>query len=288
VYCFAHRLVRLTGLSLMLVAGPRIAAAAAAPPASGQPQCPARVLDVAPLYPEENFASTTFLVTFETPGLAPAHMSGTVALYSGDRRYDVHFGDIVAAGSVASALSDATPVVVHFPAPMSIDAAYLAQLGGPSGGPCALAYVWTKPATKAQGAFGSILSAFEADIRKRAASLAPIEASAVAVEAKPSCASPTVRPLVLKAAPRDVGAFQTGTGFYIIETSLSQNGAVVDSWLWGSAARPDLSVAGPLLKEARESSYAPATFRCHPVSSVVFSEDSFAIAPEPTPPPKPQ
>jgi hypothetical protein len=247
---------------------------APAPAASSEPQCPVRVLDVVALSSADSLASRTYLVTFETPGLSPGRMSGTVALFSGNHRYDIPFHGIVAAGSVASTLNEATPVVVRFSSALTIDAAYVSALGGADGGPCSVAYVWQRPAHAMLGARAAVMNGFADDLRRRVASFNVIDAPAPATEPKSDCTHPNSAP-TLKSEPPRPPADPKATGFYVIEVSLSESGSVVDSWLWGSASAPVLAIADAELQHAKTATYSPATFRCRAIPSVVFVEDDF-------------
>jgi len=251
---------------------------APAPSAGMQQQCPVRVFDVVPLHGTKSGSSATYAISFEVAGPSAGRLSGVVALFSGNDRYDVHVADVVAAGSAAATLTSVTPAVARFAAPVAVDAAYLASLDGPSGGPCDAAFVWTKQPAPRPSALTVVLQRFEERLRVQAAGVAPVDASGALPQGMPGCANPNVPARVVRRAQVGmVGGDQLATGVLITEAALSDTGSVVDAWIWGWAGPPgtESSLGDFALQETKSSGYAPATFRCKSVASIYLGVVSF-------------
>jgi hypothetical protein len=256
--------------------GDQAAAAPSAAPAAQAMECPAHVFTVVPL--QSGNTSSTYAISFETAGPAAGRLSGVVALYSGNDRYDVHVQSVVAAGSAAGTLSSATPAVVHFPKPVTIDAAYLVSLDGDDGGPCEASFAWLKQPPSRSSVLKTVIDSFDNELRQKAAHVAAVDAPQAARQAAPACKDPNQPPrLTRRAQSQMVGGDQLATGAVITEVALSETGSVVDAWIWGWAGPPGTtSILGDFaIQEAKQSGYAPATFRCQAIASLYLGVISF-------------
>jgi hypothetical protein len=263
--------------SLLFAPSGAAPAASPAPPAAAatvEPQCPVRVFDVAPIKPDATGAATSYAVSFEVSGDSSGRVDGTVALFSGNTRYDAIFSDAVAAGSFVAKSSDEKPVIVRFQKPVIIDAAYLASIGGDSGGPCAVAFVWLKSGQPAVGRLRGVFNNIESHMRDWASHIEPIEVSAPQSLGAAPCSDPTEPSRATNPAAPPAAA--TGsTSAFISETSLSETGTVVDAWLWAWVGSHDAPSGADqaALQAAKTAGYTPEVFRCQKVPSVVFVED---------------
>lgn len=269
---------------VLFLAMPTRASFADAPTPSPAPteapqQCPVRVFDVISLASNKKAPSATYALSFEAAGPSAGRLGGTVALYSGNNRYEVHVPDVVAAGSAAATLTSATPAVVHFPSPVTVDAAYLASLDGPNGGPCDAAFVWMKEPTPSRAtALTTVMQRYEDNLRAQAATVHPLETSEASPQGAPECTQPNEPPRLLRRAQiMMVGGDQMAVGVLITEAALSDSGSVVDAWIWGWAGAPGTvsSLGDFALQETKASGYSPGTFRCKKVASIYLGVVSF-------------
>jgi hypothetical protein len=270
----------LAGPAAALAAAPAPGASAAADAGS---QCPARVFDVVPL-DVKTAPSRTYAIIFEASLPNSAHLSGSIALYHGDDRYEVPFPEAVASGWYAATLPEVTPVVVQLPSALSVDAAYLSALDGTNGGPCAIAYPWLPRHDQPRAGLKTVLDTFEDSVRKKAAHVTPIEAAAPVHEGAPPCAVPNALPYVTQhVAPVGLSpGEEAAEGIFISEVSLADTGSVEDAWLWGWAGTAGVAegLNRVAVQTAKSALYAPEKFRCKSVASIYFSVMSFRQSPQ--------
>lgn len=120
-------------VSLRALAQP--ASSQPSPAATDQALCLALLENLTPLDPAPGDVATTYAMSLSSLNDAPGVASGTVALFTGDQRYEVPFKGATVRGDLQKDVA-ATPIVVRFPRPIHVSRAYVSSLVAPSGGPC--------------------------------------------------------------------------------------------------------------------------------------------------------
>jgi TonB family protein len=207
--------------------------------------------------------ATTYAVYLASFDGVASPSAGTVALFAGNDRYDVSFDHVVAGGDRYA--TEATPLVVRFPAPLRIDAASLARLGTDPAPPCAPVRT---DATWLYGASAKRSAALDA-LFARASSVPPLTApSPVHGPAAPPCAV-SYRPPSAKtlAAPNTtVPAVQVGfrEGIYpatvTVEVTIADDGTVLRARVLRSSDFAPYDAAA--LDAARRSVFEPEVRDC--------------------------
>jgi TonB family protein len=207
-------------------------------------------------------ASDKWAVSLATFGDKVQHVSGTLALYAGNDRYDVPVQDAVAR-SIAIRRSVQPPVVIRFPAPVKIEGGYLASVEGAGAGRCT-----------PEGGLTRVASSNPID-EAAVANARAYDAPNPIADPSGSCATPFVDSTTTKVAGLQVpdGATENhegGTVEWVV--LIDETGKVIGLHLLESSDYSDLDRAAA--QSAQSSSYLPALFRCVPIRSFyVFRAD---------------
>jgi TonB family protein len=189
---------------------------------------------------------------FFTSG-APGPLSGTVALYAGDRRYDVPFRNAYAISDRDEGHADVVPVIVRFPAAIHVDAVIVTAVDAPAPPSCvpsATPYIEPK--------YDAVDAESERAERGRADSLIPIDAPAP-ITLPRSCRVRNVPGRVVSAAePRTRSAGSGGVAY--VAVSLDASDHVTGARIQTSSG--DAEQDAVALDAARRSTYENAIFDC--------------------------
>ncbi len=202
--------------------------------------------------------------------------SGTVALYDGDRRYDIPFHRAKVADLRQPSIIP-TPIVVAFGAPVHIDAAVVTALGDPPE-PCESVYAPYNSAIKGSGGGfdpypgrGQLV----ARLRRAAASAPAIAAPAPVDEPLPaSCQHPTIPAMTINPVAPDMppmAEVQLRSGVVMVLVTLGPDDRII-------AARVEATSSSifnaSALAATRASRFRSETFRCRKAyASYFFSVD---------------
>jgi hypothetical protein len=243
------RLAALTILGFMLLGAPLGAGAQSAP--SPAPACEFRmnVFNV-----DENRVALRF---FTSGPSGP--ISGTAALYAGDRRYDVAFHNAYAKTTVGeTGRVGVQPLVVRFPAPTEIDGAVISDVVAPS-----------RPACRERGTpFIAWKFRYDPKSAEGQAELANVNALP-ALDAPPPVILPPTCPVrnahartVAAATPRGGGENNGGVAYVVVSIDASDRVAGVRI----SRSSGDPKQDAIALETARLSTYETEIFNCvkHP------------------------
>jgi hypothetical protein len=241
-------------LTLILVAAQSAHAATPQPSPTLQSFCTARKPIVTAL--DGQLDARTFAVTVLSGTRAgPGPVSGMLTLYAGASRYDIPIHNFEVTTTMN--LDTVKPLVVRFPSPVRLDAAYLSSIDGPNGGPCDL--------TSGLSMFPQSDTAYT----KRALASTPVDAPPPVNDPAP-CDKPYVDAHVLKFAgpggPPDPSTSDEFGGAVRIMVHLAPDGSIIDLVPLPPRAAPDLENAA--LAMARASTYAPQVVRCKPIDSI--------------------
>ena len=240
-------------LPATLIAALWIAPAAAAPPPEQTP-----VEWCAVSVSVNQHARRYVVVSFSS--LLPTVISGTVALYVGDRRYDVPFERVQAGGMPGADAPQAQGgkpfVVVRFPNDVTIDAAVVTSVTRPPVGACPVPYnPWLASEHRSTPRTAAIAGGLDRyDI---------VEAPS-AVSDPPSCASPNApaRKLADPPAMWPAGKGRTFHARALVSVTIDQYGGIADARIVNSTSDAEadrVAVAGSL-----KTPWAPGRFRCQP------------------------
>jgi hypothetical protein len=234
-----------------------------APAASGTPAwCPlsVRVRDV-------DDTHTRYAVSFRafTSGTA----SGIVALWAGDRRYDVPFHNVVALDS-RDRISPETSITVRFAAPVSLDGAVVTAVGeGASLLPCDPWYApWIPGARSGPDLRTPEQRGTEDRFLARARAAAAIDAPAAVADPRP-CTTPDRPARTVFATRPDTPQF-AGGGLSVVMVVLDPADKIVSARVERSSGDGRLDAAA--LGAARGSEFQGQIFRCrHIMGGYSFS-----------------
>jgi TonB family protein len=211
-----------------------------------------------PVAADRGAASTYFVNLVPPSGDAKVTISGTIALFTMNERYDITFHDADVRKRTGADYAG-TVLAVHFPAPVRIEGAHVSALTAPVSEQCAaaspllltLAY---KPAVP--------------PAPPEPASVADVSAPEPVHDPLPQCAMPYAEAKTLQVvpvqtppvSPMDEDRFETW-----VMVRLAPSGGVISS----SIARSSHFLAfDEAVRHAAESArYAPAVFRCATVGS---------------------
>lgn len=248
-------------LTLSLVAAQSAHAATPQPSPTSQSLCTARKPIVTAL------DARTFAVTVLSGARAgPEPVSGTLTLYAGASRYDIPLHNFEVTTSMR--LDAVNPLVVRFPSPVRLDAAYLSSLDGPNGGPCDL--------TSGLSMFPRSGTAYT----KRALAATPIDAPQPVNDPAP-CDNPYAKAHILKFAgpgkPPDSSGVDVFGDAVSIMVHIAPDGSIIDLVPLPPRAAAEREKAA--LAIARGSTYAPEVVRCKPIDSIYVYVDKLGPAP---------
>jgi TonB family protein len=226
-----------------------IARGAAAQPAPSPSADPTARCDVS--FMVRRIDATRVALSFRTGGPSRP-VSGTAALYEGDRRYDIAFRNAYARQPDGSR-GDVIPVVIRFPSPVAIDAAIVTSIDQPSQPACSEE---TNPwiASKFDAEF---YAPDDAALRARTAGL-------VAQDAPPpvilphACAVRAAQARTISAAQPNVWSGDGRMASVLVSLDTGDN--VVRTRIVRSTGEPRLDNAA--LDAARRTRYATMIFNC--------------------------
>ncbi len=196
-------------------------------------------------------------------------VSGTVALWAGDRRYDVPFRNVRAVDSRDATLPPGA-VVVRFPAPIALDGAVVTSIE--DGGTMRPCEPWFSPwlgsaplgVDRRTAEQRRAAEQFLADARTAVALDAPAPVADVKPCTTPNRPGRTVRPI-----EPDTPRF-AGSGISVVEVVLDPSDKIVNTRILRSAGNSRLDEAA--VSAARASEFEGQTFRCRRVAgSYLFS-----------------
>ncbi len=227
--------------------------AATAPADNDAAYCTVAVATVAPIAGDGTMQGVIL-----TPTVAgSATLTGTLALFTADgRRYTVPFADTL----VTSAGSPSV-LLYRFARPVEVTGAYVATLGGPDGGPCAVAYPWSKQRATPSAKLDRAIAAVPAS----APATAVTDAGTVDALA---CSDPDRAPR----AKNDARALSIpyAHGRVVVLVTVAPDGKPVNATVVSSD--PSLNDGGTgnearadAVRVAMHSDFTPATFRCRPI-----------------------
>lgn len=267
-------LVSLLAIHVMLLASVD-ASAQTAPPPSATPApiaptpagwCPLSI-DVREL----DYTRTRFAVSLTSLDIGRA--SGTVALWAGDRRYDVPFHNVVAVDSRVP-WKPQVAVVVRFPEPIALDGAVVTAIDDGGGmRPCDPWYSpWIAPARLG-------ISVQAADESQEGARIAALFLAAARTMAPVEAPTPVADPLRCTTpyrAARTVHEFEpetpgaAGAGTAVVHVLLDPSDKISSVRISHSSGRRALDEIA--LRAARLSEFQGQIFRCrHVMGSYLFS-----------------
>ncbi len=209
--------------------------------------------DVAPIGTDGITYGVVLVPTVEGSGT----LSGTLALFTADnRRYDVAFPETPISSTGAPAV-----LAYRFARPVDVTEAYVAALGGPNAGPCAIAYPWSKarsaPAARAVRAIANVPANAPAMVVAEPGTPAPL-----------ACSEPDHPPRVISTALiRSIPYAHGHIGVMLViqpdgrptDPSIASSDPSINDGGTGNDARADA------IRAAMLSTFAPATFRCRPI-----------------------
>ncbi len=235
--------------ALVLAPGAGAQAVPSMPPPPSLPPAPPQRCDVGlTVRPVD---ATRVALVFWTGGPSRV-ISGTVALYAGDRRYGVNFHGAFAREQDGSR-GDAVPVIVRFPSPVTIDAAIPTSIDAPAQ-PVCLETLLPWVASKADAeSFAADEDAFRAAV----AGL-PVQDAPPAVALPHECAvrNATAHVVTLQRSFVADGAGRTAT----VLVSLDIDDHVTDTRIILSSGASHIDKAA--LDAARRTRYATTVFNC--------------------------
>jgi TonB family protein len=245
---------------LTLLSAPALADPVSSEAGQPSPRVPARgcVAGVASIHPvgsTPGSASDKWAISLATFADKPQHVSGVLALYAGNDRYDVQVQD-VEARSIVRQRSVERPVVVRFPVALKIDGGYLASVEGAGAGSC-----------PPEGGLTHVASS--RPVKEAEVTNAPVvDAPAPVADPSATCATPFADSTTTKVAGLRVPEGATdnregGTVTWLV--LLDETGRVVGLHLLVSSDYSDLDRAAA--DSAQSTSYLPAVFRCVPIRS---------------------
>jgi hypothetical protein len=239
------RLAVLTILGFMLLGAPLGAGAQVAP--SPAPACEFRMNVF-------NVDDNRVALRFFTSGPS-GPISGTAALYAGDRRYDVAFRNAYAKTTVdETGRVGVQPVIVRFPAPTDIDAAVITAVDAPA-----------RPACREHGT-PFIAWKFRYDPKSAEGQADLANANALpALDAPPPVILPHTCPVrfahartVAAATPRGGGEYNGRVAYVVV--SLDASDRVVGARIQTSSGDPKQDAIA--VETARLSTYETEIFNC--------------------------
>ncbi len=210
---------------------------------------------------------TRFAVSFTSFDTGRA--SGIVALWAGDRRYDVPFHNVVAPDT-RDRTTASTAIVVRFPAPTTLDGAVVTSIEDDGAlRPCD---PWYAPWV-ANMPIGPDLRT-PADRRAKeqfltaARAAVAVDAPGAIADAKP-CTTPD-QPGRTVFAPEPVKPAFTGTGLAVVLVLIDPSDRIVNVRLERSSG--DARLDATALTTARDSEFRGQLFRCrHVMGSYIFT-----------------
>lgn len=211
-------------------------------------------------------AGTRWLVGLDTHGQGGA-ASGTIALYDGNRRYDIPFRHALVA-DLRDEAAVATPIVVAFGAPVRIDSAVVTALGNPPEpceglyGPYPFKTTVTESGVNPYPGIRKVL----ARLRAEGATATPLAAPPPVDEPLPaSCSQASVPATTLKAYAPDMPpiAQQRGLrGVVVVLVTLASDDHTIGARV-EATSNPVFNAAA--LEAANKSRFRTQTFRCRKV-----------------------
>jgi Gram-negative bacterial TonB protein C-terminal len=222
-------------------------------------------------------AGTRWLVGLDTHGQGGA-ASGTIALYDGNRRYDIPFRHALVA-DLRDAAAIATPIVVAFGAPVRIDSAVVTALGDPPEpceglyGPYPFKTTVSERGVNPYPASGKIL----ARLRAEGAAAAPLVAPRPVDEPLPaSCSQASVPATTLNAYAPDTPPLaqqQKLRGVVVILVTLASDDHTIGARV---EATSDPIFNPAALEAANKSRFRTQTFRCRKVYASYLFDVTFS------------
>ena len=262
-------LVALAATCIGIAGGNASAQPAAVPRATTAPGTPG-MLTYCPLSTsvrDVDDTHTRYAVSFRS--FETGRASGTVALWAGDRRYDVPFRDAVALDS-RDRISPETAVVVRFAVPTPLDGAVVTAID--EGGTLRPCDPWFAPwVSRAQSAPGRTTAAGRTNEERflaRARAAAPVAAPA-AVADPTTCTTPNRAGRTVYAAEPNRPRFG-GNGTATVLVLLDPADKIAGARIQTSAGNPQLDEVA--LIAARASEFQGQIFRCrHVMGAYLFT-----------------
>lgn len=240
------------------------------------PSPPASLPAIPPSLHGGGFCNVTVGIAVPLPGnkiafglATPAHSgraSGVLSVFSGTERYDVRFVDAAVPSAFGTETfgtdHSATPIVVQFPGPVSLDAAVVSALGTSPAEPCKPYY---SPYSR-RGSLGwSHIEAGSA-FAERALAAAPVKPFATAPFAPAVCDQRITAPVTVQAFEPDIpdeAAAKKWKGDTTVLVTVDATGRVVDARTQTSSGHPTLDAVAE--DAARRTVFKAGTFDCAPV-----------------------
>lgn len=210
---------------------------------------------------------TRYAVSFRA--LETGRASGTVALWAGDRRFDVPFRDAVALDS-RDAISPETSFTVRFPAPTELDGAVVTAIDeGGTLRPCDPWFSpWVRPARTAPDYRTAAQRTTDERFLSRARAATAISAPP-AISDPVTCATPTRSPRTIRAVEPDRPR-SSGTGIATVLVLLDPTDKV--TWVRILRSAGDRRLDDAALAAASRSEYQGQIFRCrHVMGGYLFT-----------------
>jgi hypothetical protein len=216
-----------------------------------------------------DYTRTRYAVSFRA--LETGRATGTVALWAGDRRYDVPFRDVVALDS-RDRISPETSFVVRFAAPTALDGAVVTAID--EGGKLRPCDPWFAPWVPAVGSGPDFRTPEERTAEERFLSRAR---AATAIDAPPGVADPTTcttpsRPgrTVYAVSPDRPSPILEGVS--VVMVLLDPTDKIAGTRIETSSGNRSLDLVA--LSAARRSEFQGQIFRCrHVMGGYLFSVD---------------
>jgi len=226
-----------------------------------------------PLDSGEAVNGRTYAVAFETFAPFPGRLSGTVTLFSGARRFDVPFANVIAVPATATGALTAVPIAIHFTETVHIDAAYLSAIVGPNPGPCGFGFIALR---NDEGTRGRDLTELDRVLRVRARDIKPLEAP-LPVDDPVACETPKVDASIAHAATPhypDLAGQRGDVGETQIAVAVAADNTILAAWVWKSSGSKDLDEAA--LAAAKASRFTAGTYHCQRVFGLYIFYADFA------------
>jgi hypothetical protein len=226
--------------------------------------CPIRV-DVNRVigHPDETLFT---LWTYASAGTA----TGTLVAYAGGLRYRIPFVAVVAA-DLRDPKTPPTPIVVRLPAAEDVASAYVAMLNGSD---CEIHDPFISGAllggkfadgNPGEGPYPGWRVAWQA-VSKAASQAAPLTVNGE-TDSPPACAEPYAAAFTRRAVPPSA-PFDANPGEVVVVVSISATGALLGERadvIFGNVDKVQQQAA---LAAAAKAQFAPAVYRCTPVSGL--------------------
>jgi hypothetical protein len=230
--------------------------------------CPLLVLGVAPVDAPQGSPAREYAFALQAFDGPAGSVSGTLWILADNRSYKVSFEKAIAVGRTADSLKEMSPIVVRFPEPVSVNAAYVASVRGPNAGECEVAGAWIQPAVQVD-----VLRTLKA----KAPKVAAVAAGDPGPFVKPGCdsrASPVATTRLAQTSIPDIANLRQEGGDVYVEVVVDKNGSVATAWVW---ATPYDDLAGAALGSAKATRYAPARIDCEAITGIYMFVAAFRV-----------